>query len=215
MKRNSIFSMFLGLVMAATPAGAAVLSITYQDLPGGDILNIPQAPFGDELGFKNAGFPLGERITTSFDYYIGPSICDNMPNNSLLDDYVITIKNLQNFQLGSLYYVVNGVDVDYPTTGGTFSNYDGIINGALAMQIDWIGANRPLIDESKNPDGILEANETWQFVVVDYLGGPDPNWFGTAGLVGLTDTNPSILIPEPGVVALNLLGGLLLLRRRR
>jgi MYXO-CTERM domain-containing protein len=83
------------------------------------------------------------------------------------------------------------------------------------MRIDRIGDNQPLYFESMDQDGIFQAGETWQFIVQDCVTPPNPCFFYTPDEVGDGDPLPSIIVPEPAGLALSLLGGLLVLRRRR
>jgi MYXO-CTERM domain-containing protein len=195
--------------LSAFPAGAIVVSITQSDLPGGDVLLIPSNMVADELGDEDFGFPEGERITHST-VSTTITVCDNMVDNPTIPNRRITISNLQPYSIYGLCYVVNGL-----VTPGSFSNYDGSVNGAWAMMIDSVGFNRPLIFESMTADGVFEAGETWQFVVQDYVSGTGSANFVTPGQVGSGDTQPSIIVPEPGALGLGLLGGLLWLHRRR
>jgi hypothetical protein len=212
MKRNLISSLFSGLVLAASPAGAAVVNITAVDLPGCDVLTISSIPWADELGDPIGGFPVGERISHSVST-VEITVCFDpagMGNNPAINDRLITITNLEAFSFADVYYVING-----GFAPGTFGNFDGLVNGAQAMKIDSVGFNRPLISESGNADGIFQPGETWRFVVQDYQSGPSAEAFYTPGLVGAGDPLPSIIVPEPSAAALGLLGGLMLLRRRR
>lgn len=218
MKRNLLFLMLSGLVMTAVPAGATIVVITAVDLPGCDVLSIPSLPLAEELG-NTETFPEGEWITHSSSLST-QTVCDTPlidPLNGVIDDLLIsnrriTIENLQTFDIPDLFYVVGGASNQIPAA--TFGNYDGMVNGAFAMKIDSIGVNRPLIYESLIWDGIFQTGETWQFVVQDYVGQGTGGAFFSPGIVG-TDTLPSIIVPEPAGMALSVLGGLLLLRRRR
>lgn len=218
MKRNLLFSMLSGLVMTAVPAGATIVVITAVDLPGCDVLYVPSVPLAEEFGNPDT-FPEGEWIN----HMSSPSsqtVCDTplidpvngVIDNPLISNRRITIENLQTFDIPDLFYVVGGASNQIPA--GTFSNYDGMVNGAFAMQIDRIGVNRPLVFESLDQDQIFQAGEIWQFVVQDYVGQGTGGAFFSPGIVG-NDTLPSIIVPEPAGIALSVLGGLLVLRRRR
>jgi hypothetical protein len=178
MKMNPAFALLSSLAFAAMPATATLVSIIQSDLPGCDVLLVTSGTFADELGNQFAGFPLGEWITHS-SALTELSVCSDVPSNPAITDRLVTITNLQAYTVGGLFYVVNGT--------GVFSNADGLINGALAMQIDAVGNNRPLISESMTPDNMFEAGETWQFVVQDYQAPPLADFFFTPGLVGSGD----------------------------
>jgi len=77
---------------------------------------------------------------------------------------LVTITNMGTVALPGLYYVAPG-----GSTPGTFSNFDGYVNGAMAMRIDNVGVNKPLVSESMTADGIFQPGETWQFIVQDYV----------------------------------------------
>jgi len=202
------------------PAGATVVVITAVDLPGCDVLFIPSVPLADELGDPEEGFPEGEWISHSV-LTVTTTVCDTPdidPVNGVIDNPLIgnkrvEIANLNSFDIPDLFYVARGATGQIPAA--TFGNYDGRVNGELAMKIDSIGVNRPLIYESITVDGIFQAGETWRFVVQDYVSATGAGSFYTAGIVGNGDASPSIIVPEPAGIALSLMGGLLLLRRRR
>jgi len=47
--------------------------------------------------------------------------------------------------------------------------YDASSSGYGAFVIDNVGINRPLVSESINPDLIFQPNETWEFIIQDYV----------------------------------------------
>ena len=207
MKSNLLCSVFSVLVWAVLPANAAFVSITVSGPTGCDPLSIFSAPTADELG-STFIFPVGEQILfSSSDTTL--QACGST-DNPLLPNKLVSIKNLQSFAMPSVFYVASG-----GSTPGTFSNFDGYVNGVQAMKIDRLGLNSSLWSESGTSDGIFEPGETWQFIVQDYVSPYAVDAFYSPGMVGGADTLPSIIIPEPTSVALGLLGGLLLLRRRR
>ena len=199
----------MGVALATAPANATIVSITQSDLPGGDVLFLSSLSGAEELGDPEFGFPPGEELTHSVTT-TSITVCDNMPDSPTIANRLITITNLQDWDVGELFYVVNGLIVP-----GTFSNYDGLVNGVYAMKIDSVGFNRPLIYESMDADGIFQGGETWRFVVQDYVSATGSGNFVTPGEVGGSDSQPSIIVPEPSVLTLGLFAGLLLFRRRR
>ena len=78
-------------------------------------------------------------------------------------DWAVTIINQTGLDFVDVFFVA---DHCY-----TFGNTDGSVAGALAMKIDWLGINKPLIFENKNFDGIFEAGETWGFLVNSFQPG--------------------------------------------
>ena len=82
-----------------------------------------------------------------------------------------------------VYYVANAETA--------ITNVDGLINGELAFKIDNVGLNTPLINESMDPDGIFQVDETWEFILQDY--------FNSVGLDA--SELASIGIPSNGVLS--------------
>lgn len=198
----------------AVPVSATVVAVTVVDLPGCDDL-FPGSPvaLAQELGDgEDAGFPVGfqlgdlARVTTTLRASLTAA-------DTAIPNRMVTMTNLQAQDYYDVYYVTNGVSGG--TAAGIFSNYDGTINGARAMRIDRIGDNQPLYFESMDQDGIFQAGETWRFILQDCVTPPNPCFFYTPDEVGDGDPLPSIIVPEPAGLALSLLGGLLVLRRRR
>lgn len=198
---------FVVSAMVAAPAGAVVVSITVSGPDGCDPLFISSVPWADELGSAYT-FPVGEQIGFfSIDTNLVACVAsddDQVPNK------LVSITNLQAFPISDIYYVANGGSVP-----GTFSNFDGYINGSMAMKVDHSGNNLSLYSESLITDGIFQPSETWQFIVQDYVSPVPVDAFFSPRVVGGADTLPSIIVPEPSTVGLGLLGGLLMLRRRR
>ncbi len=189
------------------PASATVVSITVSGPTGCDLLSIPSAPWADELGFAYA-FPPGEQISfSSVDTTF--SACSSTDNLTMINK-LVSITNLTSYALPDVFFVASA-----GSTPGTFTNYDGYVNGAQAMKIDRLGLNTSLYAENMTVDGIFEPGETWQFIVQDYTSPTPVDAFYSPSLVGGADTLPSIIVPEPTTIGLGLLGGLLLLRRRR
>lgn len=190
----------------ALPAGAVVVSITVTGPGACDPLVVTSAPSADEIGFFGT-FPVGEQISFSS----APTTLSACPSVDLaMVNQLVTITNMGTVALPGLYYVAPG-----GSTPGTFSNFDGYVNGAMAMRIDNVGVNKPLVSESMTADGIFQPGETWQFIVQDYVAAVPVDSFYSPATVGGSDTLPSIIVPEPTATILGLLGGLLALRRRR
>jgi MYXO-CTERM domain-containing protein len=206
MKANNLLISLVPLVVSLMPASAVIVSVGHGDLPGCDILLVPNIV--DELG-DAVPFPVGEKIL-HFSSSVNLHVCDDIVNNPSVPDALVTIINLETIDFTEVWYVINQT--------GRFANADGTVNGSLAMRIDSVGVNRPLILESMTADGIFEAGEAWQFVLEDYVNVPAADAFTTPGVVGGADLRPSIIgtvIPEPSGMVLGLLGGLAFLRRRR
>jgi hypothetical protein len=205
MKAKNLLISLVPLVFCLMPASAVIVSVGHSDLPGCDVLLVPNIV--DELG-DAASFPAGERIL-HFNSSVSLHVCDDIVNNPSIPDALVTITNLETIAFTEVWYVIDQT--------GSFANVDGTVNGASAMRIDTVGVNRPLILESLTADGIFEAGESWQFVLEDYVNGPAADAFTTPGVVGIADQRPSIIatIPEPSGLILGLLGGLAFVRRRR
>lgn len=208
---NLISLITIGLVLAAIPADAVVVTVNSSDTPGCDVLIVPTVV--DELG-DPVLFPSGEQIAHSVINTIELTVCTNMTSDPLLPDSQIMITNLQAFAFTQVWFVMD--------FGGTFSNSDGLVNGSNAMLIDAFGSNQPLLSESGVVNGIFDPGETWIFHVQDYqpgnFGQPADSFF-SPGAVGAANSDhfTSIIatIPEPSGFGLSLLGGLALLRRHR
>lgn len=209
MQGKLIFSALTGMLMAALPARATVVTVTASDLPGCDILVISSQPVADEVGQVYV-FPVDEKVSaTSADTALSACIATDNPS---IPNKLVTVTNLTTTSFPALYYVANG-----GSSPGTFSNYDGEVNGSLAMQIDNVGVNTPLYSESIAADGVFQAGEVWQFIVQDYNSTVPVDAFFSPGVVGSlnNDVLPSLIVPEPATAVLTLVGSLLLLRRRR
>ena len=207
MKSNLLRFVFTALAVAVAPVGATVVSIAVSGPQGCDPLLIPSAPLADQLGFAFA-FPAGERISFS-SITTDLSACVQSDDKSIRNK-LVSVTNLETFAFAELYYVAHG-----GPTPGTFSNFDGYVNGVMAMKIDKAGNNFSLWSESMTPDGIFEPGETWEFIVQDYVSSVPVDAFYNPGFVGSASGVPSIIVPEPTGAALSLLSGLLLLRRKR
>lgn len=202
-------SIWTASLLAAASSQATLIAITQADLPQGDVLLLLSGTWADELGNPGAGFPLGEWISHSSVIGDYVTVCDTF-NDPLLKDRQVTVTNMNPSDIPTLFFVINGL-----VTPGSFSNVDGLVNGSLAMQIDAVGVNQPLVYESMAADGVFQAGETWRFIVQDYVSAPNVDFFFSQGLAGSGDPLPSILVPEPSGILLGLLGGLMVWRRRR
>jgi len=204
MKSNLLRFVFGVMAMLAVPVGATLVSITVTGPTGLDPLSIASAPYADELGHA-AFFPPGEQISfTSIDTTLSANAGTDSPS---LTNKLVSITNLTSFSFPDVFFVANA--------GGTFSNFDGYVNASMAMKIDSVGLNKSLYSESMPADGLFKPGETWNFIVQDWASSASVDWFFTSGVVGGTDSMPSIIVPEPTSVALGLLGMMMLLRRRR
>ncbi len=210
-KLNLLSLITTGLVLAALPGHAVIVTVNSSDTPGCDVLIVPTIV--DELGDPFV-FPTGEQIAHLVINTLEQSVCVGMPSDPSLPDSQIMITNLQAFAFTQVWFVMD--------FGGTFSNSDGLVNGSSAMLIDAFGSNQPLLSESGVVNGIFDPGETWLFHVQDYqpgnVGQPADSFFspGAVGAANL-DHFTSIIatIPEPSGSSLFLLGGLALLRIRR
>jgi hypothetical protein len=210
----------LGLFLFATGAGAVPIVAPYGELPPCDAHSITLM---DELGnpmppmlppFGGAGpFPADEAIAS-----------ESMPTNQVgciadplmvaAPDYMVHILNLTTTSWTDLFFVADA--------GNFFNNHDGMILGGLAMRIDAVGVNTPLVFESITVNGIFEPGEDWFFLVLDWVGPAPPSIFDSigvgAGSGGFPPSTASIVanpavVPLPSALLL-LVSAFGLLRRR-
>ena len=233
-----VFGAFVSLI--AAPAFAVPVRVVHDDYASMcDTLFIPKLV--DELGIGHSGgatgftgpFPKDEEISAySFEGYKPVCPASDDPD---MADAIVDITNLtqpaRSFK--ALWFVGN------PNT--SFSNRDGVAAQAGfedyghggAFRIDTRGHNRPLIGESIKADGIFQPNETWEFVIQDFLvgspvggvagGAADFTSIGVAGgslghyYSRSTGSIIGIPIPEPTSLGLLMLGtmGAIIFRRRR
>ena len=119
------------------------------------------------------------------------------------NDWLITITNQTDNNFYAVFFLVD--------PGGSVGNADGTIGGNDAFMIATYGANQNLVSESIDLDGILEAGETWQFLVLDFIPttGTAPV-FSSRGIgsdsMGLLGSNANIVTPEPSTLLLTLSG---------
>lgn len=206
MTRNlntSIFAVIASLAMSMQ-ASASLTSITHQDLSDCDTLG-PLPNVMDELG--TAVFPSDESIAA----IANTTSIDACPLNSsaVIPNALLVITNLTNLSFTDLHYVAD--------PGTTFSNYDGLINGAESVLIDNVGVNRPLIAEIGGTQPLVfEPGETWEIVLDDWintvgLNSADLSSIGVPSTVVLDLSSGSIvatLVPEPASASLLVMLGL-------
>lgn len=205
----------LGLFLFAIDAGAVPIVAPYAELPPCDAHSITLM---DELGnppvvpFGGPGpFPFDEAIASEsmiqnqFGCIADPEISG--------PDFLVHIRNLTATSWADLFFVADA--------GNYFNNHDGMILGGLAMRIDAVGVNTPLISESITANGIFEPGEDWFFLVLDWIGPAAPSFFDSigvgAGSVGFPPSTASIVanpVPLPSGLLL-LVSAIGLLRRRR
>ncbi len=194
--RNLGFAILAVLIVAAAPAAFAITTPTsFADTPSCDPLSGP--PISDELGHLSV-FPVGEKIDAT-------SIVSSFfacPPTKLFGtaDAQVRMVNLNSISFSDVWYVAE------PTT--TFSNVDGTVNGMIAFEIDTVGINTPLINESITANGIFEPGEFWTFVVQDYMNGSGlaASDFFEIGVPSLGPASSASIIalpvPEPGTFVL-------------
>ncbi len=222
-QRLSILTLLAALAWTLE-AAALPVAAPYVDDPRCD----PVGPVSltDELG-ETGIFPAGEALSPTIVTNGTGSLTCVAGNGDLLDDWLVTITNLTATSWRDVFFVAD--------PGISVGNADGTIFGDDAFRIDTVGLNTPLLFESMTPDGFFEPGETWDFLVVDFVGPPTvppPGYFGPdfvslgIGAASIGDpigSNSSIVarvVPEPAsapLVGLGLLGlsGYAAHRRRR
>jgi hypothetical protein len=207
------------LALVAVPALANPVQGTYSDVASCDNHGLWNAK--EEIG-TGPLFPT-PCLMTAIETFTQQSACFATDDPNRINSLVVAT-NLSGRFWHDLFYVA-----DLETT---FSNVDGVADSAatpgaigLAVKIDAVGSNRPLVFESMTADGIFEPGETWHFILQDFsnayglgadlMGSLDfaGSSFGDSHSTGsLVSFNP---VPAPGAVALLGLGGLAAARRRR
>ena len=221
MKRLITICVIIGVLFAANSTSLAVpTNVFSQDLPEQDPLLVPQ--FVHELG-TGADFPQNESIVAT-DILTQLTACPNYPyDDTAIPNVLVTMTNLTGIDWTDVWYVADGIDPFSPLETA-ITNYDGLVNDALAFRIDYFGINRPLVSESLAPDGVFQAGETWEFIIQDYVNvlGLAPSALASVGVpspslaVGeFTSSGSIIAVPEPATIALLGLGALSLRRRKR
>ncbi len=208
------------LALLALPASAEPIGGGYTDTPGCDDHGAWTAV--EEIG-RRPVFGPDAAIETMFTFPIDDVASCAATNDPDIDNVVVLMTNNTGRALDNLWYVGD--------VGTTFSNADGIARGAgspgqsgLAFRIDDVGANRPLLLESIDDDGVFQPGETWSFIVQDYqspLGLPADSFF-SIGMAGdssaiVQNSSASIvrMVPTPGSASLIALAGFAAARRRR
>jgi uncharacterized protein (TIGR03382 family) len=184
----------------------------------------------DDHGARSATEELGRGITwpeptrISADATITDDVACAATDDPTRENAMVVLINDTDRDWSDLFYVADG--------NTRFSNFDGFAMSAgdpletLAFRIDNEGANRNLVFESMDNDGVLQAGETWRFIVQDYendfgLSAAAFFSFGFAGdstVTGDQLSSASIVqfpVPAPGALALFGLAGLSAARRRR
>ena len=205
------------LLMLAPNASALLMDVHFEDLPEQDPM-----PFGPQLVHElgtGALFPHEELIQAGDDITDQTACPDPPGDNPAIPNALVYMTNLTPTKWTDVWYVADGIDPFVPAET-SLTNYDGLVNGALAFKIDYYGINRSLVFEDMNPDGIFEPGETWAFIIQDYQNvfGLAPSMLGSPGVPSpgeqFMSSGSIIAIPEPATLAL-LGAGVLLLRRRR
>lgn len=199
------------LLFMTTPVMAEPLNIQWDYMTGQDNNLRPET---DELGDKPP-FPDDEWIISSWQETTYRPCYENEDSPSI-PNIEVSITNMTGRSWWNLQYVA---DVSYTV----IQNYDEWrINEGLAFLIDYAGANTPLRSESMIADLIFQPNETWVFVIQDFQSIAPATPFGSIGVgnqsmeAGPLLSTGSIIayVPEPGTLALMVIGCLPLLRRK-
>jgi hypothetical protein len=149
------------LLLPPTIASAVLTVVTSQETPSCDVLQ--NLTLVDELGLAPI-FPANELIDASATQTT-LSACPATDNPNL-PNALIRMRNLTPTPWFDLHYVADPNIAGI--AGTTISNEDGLVNLGQAFRIDTIGVNKPLINESINPNGLFEPGEFWTFVIDDY-----------------------------------------------
>ena len=208
---RKLIVLLLALTVASPLAMAVPVTVVSEDTPSQDPLILHQSVH--ELGI--VPFPAIELISaTATETPYTP--CSENPDTAI-PNIKVTMTNLTTVFWHELVYVAD------PET--TLTNDDGLVNGRPAFNIDWVGANIPLVGESIAADTIFAPGETWEFVIQDYFNGfaLPASAFGSVGLVGAASGGDSfssgsiiaVPVPEPLTLAFLGISSLVLVRRRR
>jgi len=162
-----IFSVLIIGFIGTHSAFALPISVEYIDEEICDVLNGPQDLH--ELGIpptlKGLNFPPDEEISAS---HVETDLTTCINDNPNTPNYIVTMTNKSPHDFIQVWYVAD----DFATVGNSDGQIDqlGIIGGPPgdSFKIDTVGVNRPLLTEDMTVDGIFEAGETWQFLVIDW-----------------------------------------------
>jgi hypothetical protein len=205
------------LLLFPALALAVPTDVVSEELPECDPLLVPHLV--DELGLAPV-FPPDELIE-AVATFVNEAACP--PDAPDLPNPLVVMTNSTPTDWAEVWYVAD----PFPATGGvgtSISNFDGIVNGGLAFKIDAVGVNKPLVFESIAFDGIFESGETWHFIIDDYVntGGLSPALFDSIGVGSFSAGGPpssgsiiAVPVPEPGTLALLLIGGAVIAGRLR
>ena len=124
--------------VAVLPVSGELTNVRFVNRDRCDDLAVPKTVH--ELGLAPA-FPKDERIRVDADTTKDVA-CPRSDDRKTINVY-LKITNLTVYRFDRLWYVTQ------PDT--KISNFDGLVNGQPAFQIDRNGANQPLVDESISP----------------------------------------------------------------
>lgn len=223
MKNLITICIVAGVLFLASGTSFAVLTTVFsQDLLEQDPLLVPQVVH--ELG-TGADFPQDELILAT-DTITDLIACPEFPfDNPNIPNALVRMTNLTGIDWAEVWYVADGIDPFFPIETA-LTNYDGLVNDALAFKIDFVGVNKPLVFESMVADGIFQAGETWEFIIQDYENalGLAPSALGSVGVPSPSLAFPefassgsiiAVAVPEPATMTLLGLGGVVAMLKRR
>lgn len=214
-----IFTALIGFLAAS--AQAVPVQGRYLDIAGACDDPGPRF-FQHEIGDIPA-FPLDEGIiSTSTPWLVDPAVVPCAPDDGVANDWLVTMTNVSPFPYADLFFVA---DLGYKV-----GNFDGEAEDLAfpgftdAFRIDGTvtpGVNNPLLFEGGVINEVFSPGETWEFVVVNFTGGPPV--FDSAGAFSASSaltppSNASILarqVPEPATLGLLIIGAAVIGARGR